>query len=184
MKKYSQISYTFFMKYIITFLLTILFIGCSTSNIQVDKKLTKNDLTLLLSSLNNKVDKKEAKTLSTEMFKQSQFLKESYHLVSPPLFQNFLVNIGLKEKGLCWQFAYDMLKHAKSLNLKSFDYYIGGANIGNYWTEHTTLVVTCKGCNFNEGIVLDPWRNSGELFYSKVKNDPRYIWQQRGRKRN
>lgn len=184
MKKYSQISYTFFMKYIITILLTILFIGCSASNIQVEKNLTKDKLAILLSSLNNKVNKKEAKILSNEMFKQSQFLKESYDLVSPPLFQNFLVNIGLKDKGLCWQFAYDMLKHAKSLDLKSFDYYIGGANIGDYWREHTTLVVTCKDCNFSDGIVLDPWRNSGELFYSKVKNDTQYVWSQRGEKRN
>lgn len=184
MKKYSQISYTFFMKYIITILLSIFFIACSTSTTQVENNLTNDDLTVLFYSLNDKVNKKEAKILSNEMFKQSQFLKESYNLVSPPLFQNFLVNIGLKEKGLCWQFAYDMLKHAKSLDLKSFDYYIGGANIGDYWTEHTTLVVTCKGCNFNDGIVLDPWRNSGELFYSKVKNDKKYIWQKRGEKRN
>ncbi|MGB5920206.1 MAG: hypothetical protein WBG60_13830, partial [Arcobacter sp.] len=95
------------MKYIITILLSIFFIGCSSSNIQVEKKLTKDNLSVLLSSLNNKVNKKEAKILSFEMFKQSQFLKESYDLVSPPLFQNFLVNIGIKDKGLCWQFAYD-----------------------------------------------------------------------------
>ncbi|WP_428024034.1 hypothetical protein [Arcobacter sp.] len=172
------------MKYIITILLSILFIGCTTSNIQVEKNLANDKLAILLSSLNEKVDKKEAQTLSNEMFKQAEFLKESYGLVSPPLFHNFLVNIGVKEKGLCWHFALDMLKHAKSLKLKSFDYYFGVANLGDYWKEHNTLVVTCKSCNFENGIVLDPWRNSGELFFSKVKNDDEYEWFQRGGKRN
>lgn len=172
------------MKYIITTLLSILFIGCTASNIQVEKKLSNDNLTILLSSLNDKINKKEAKILSNEMFKQSQFLKESYALISPPLFHNFLVNIGVKERGYCWHFAIDMLKHAKSLKLKSFDYYIGGANLGDYWKEHNTLVVTCKGCNFDDGIILDPWRNSGKLFYSKVKNDDKYEWFQRGGKRN
>lgn len=172
------------MKYIITILLSILFFGCTASNIQIKKEDKNNDLKMLLFSLNDKVDKKEAKTLSNEMFKQANFLKESYALVSPPLFHNFLVNIGVKEKGYCWHFAQDMLKHAKSLKLKSFDYYYGGANIGDYWKEHNTLVVTCKGCKFEDGIVLDPWRNSGELFYSKMKKDKEYVWFQRGEKRN
>ncbi|WP_419765383.1 MAG: hypothetical protein ACNI28_02820 [Arcobacter sp.] len=172
------------MKYIITILLPLLFVGCTVSNLQVERNLTNDNLNILLSTLNDKINKKEAKTLSHEMFIQAKFLKESYDLVSPPLFHNFLVNIGIKEKGLCWHFAQDMLEHAKSLELNSFDYYIGGANLGDYWKEHTTLIVTCKGCKFDDGIVLDPWRNSGKLFYSKIKNDTQYIWYQRGNKRN
>jgi len=172
------------MKYIIITLLSLLFIGCSISNTQVEKKVNNDDLAVLFFSLNNKINKKEATTLSNEMFKQAQFLKESYGLVKPPLFHNFLVNFGIKEKGLCWHFAQDMLKHAKTLELNSFDYYVGGANIGDYWKEHTTFIVTCKGCSFSEGIVLDPWRNSGKLFFSKIKNDTQYIWYQRGKKRN
>jgi len=172
------------MKYIITILLSILFIGCTLSNTQVEKNQQNDKLAILLSSLNNTTNKNEAKILSHEMYKQAEHLKQSYNLVSPPLFHNFLVNIGAKEKGLCWHFAYDMLKHAKSLNLKSFDYYIGKANIGDYWKEHTTLVVTCKGCDFNDGIVLDPWRGSGKLFFSIVKSDDEYVWYKIGEKRN
>ena len=172
------------MKYIFTILLSILFIGCTASNIQVNEQVDNNKLAILLYSLNEKVDKKEATILSNEMFKQAQFLKESYSLVSPPLFHNFLVNIGVKEKGYCWHFAIDMLKHAKSLELKSFDFYFATANLGDYWKEHNTLVVTCKACDINQGIVIDPWRNSGELFYCKIKNDTEYIWYQRGEKRN
>jgi hypothetical protein len=110
----------------------------------------------------------------------SSHLKDEYQLVEPPLYHNFLVNIGVKKRGLCWHFAYDMLSHAKKLNLKSFDYYIGGANINDYWEEHNTLVITCKDCKFEDGIVLDPWRNSGDLYFSYVKDDKKYSWNQRG----
>jgi len=131
-------------------------------------------------SIDKSIDKDEANQLSTQMLSYSSQLKVDYELVTPPLYHNFLVNIGAKNRGLCWQFAYDMLFHAKQQNLKSFDYYIGGANIDDYWEEHNTLVVTCKGCNFRKGVVLDPWRNSGNLYFSYVKDDKKYIWTQRG----
>ncbi len=132
----------------------------------------------MLSSLD--VQTQEAKILSKSMILFSSQLKKDYKLVTPPLYHNFLVNIGVKKRGLCWHFAYDMLAHAKKLELKSFDYYIGGANINDYWEEHNSLIATCKRCKFSEGVVLDPWRNSGDLYFSYVKNDKNYSWSQRG----
>lgn len=133
--------------------------------------------------MSKNVKKEDAYTLSKKAILFSLSLKDKYDLVKPPLYHNFLVNIGVKKRGLCWQFAYDMLDMAKSLNLKSFDYYIGGANINDYWQEHNTLVVTCRGCEFKDGIVLDPWRNSGNLYFDFVRNDKEYKWKQRGSKR-
>jgi len=163
-------------KYFI-FTLFVLFTGCTTTpKISTVKKAQKLESILL--SLH--VNKEEAKDLSGKIFKYSRKLAEEYELVKPPLYHNFLVNMGIKKRGLCWQFAYDMLSFVKKQNYKSFDYYIGGANINNYWSEHNVLVVTCKGCNFEEGVLLDPWRNSGELFFCKIKNDKNYKWKQRG----
>jgi hypothetical protein len=126
------------------------------------------------------VDKIEAKDLAKKAIIHSRFLAKKYKLVKPPLFQNFLVNVGLKKRGLCWQFAYDMLSFVKKQNYKSFDFYIGGANVGDYWSEHNVLVVTCRGCDFKKGILLDPWRDSGELFFCRLKDDKEYKWKQRG----
>lgn len=159
----------------------IFFIGCTH---QPRPPMQSHLLEKQLLSMNTKVSKEEAKKLSKEMTAFSLKLKKQYDLVSPPLFQNFLVNIGVKKRGLCWQFAYDMLEHVKTLQLESFDYYIGGANINDYWQEHNTLVVTCKGCNFDDGVLLDPWRNSGILYFSKLKDDKNYSWKQRGGLRN
>ncbi len=154
-----------------------IFLGCTKSP---NKPLHAKSLEKTILNMNSSIATIDAKILSYELTNYSLKLKKIYELVKPPLYHNFLVNIGAKKRGLCWQFAYDMLAHAKSLNLKSFDYYIGGANIDDYWEEHNTLVVTCKGCDFSKGIVMDPWRNSGVLYFSNVKDDKKYSWSQRG----
>jgi len=172
------------MKYIFITFLSLFFVGCIGSNNMVIEDLKHKELTMLLSDLNKKVDFNEAKELANQSLIYSNQLTKDYDLATPPLYHNFLVNIGVKQRGLCWHFAYDMLAHTKELNLKSFDYYIGGANINDYWQEHNSLVVTCKGCEFNKGIVLDPWRNSGNLYFSNIKDDKNYLWTQRGELRN
>jgi hypothetical protein len=60
--------------------------------------------------------------------------------------------------------------------LKTFDLWWGVAYKGNAWREHSTLVMTAKGKPFDSGILLDPWRNSGELFWSRVPQDDDYPW--------
>jgi len=166
-------------QYIYLILILFLFQGCmNTPIVPKQNNIKVRKLENLIISLH--VDKKEAKDLAKKTIIRSETLAREYNLVRPPLFQNFLVNVGLRKKGLCWQFAFDMLSFVKKQNYKSFDYYIGGANIGNYWREHNVLVLTCKGCSFKDGILLDPWRNSGNLYFSKLKNDKDYIWSKRG----
>lgn len=168
-------------RYLYIAFILVAFYGCTN---QPHTPLHVNNLEKQLISLDTNISKEDAKKLSQEMISFALKLKKDYKLVSPPLYHNFLVNIGVKKRGLCWHFAYDMLFHAKALNLSSFDYYIGGANINDYWQEHNSLVVTCKQCKFDKGIILDPWRNSGILYFSKVKDDKNYAWTQRGGLRN
>ena len=168
------------MKYLYLVLISFIFIGCTKSP---HKPLHVRSLEQTIFNIKTTINQTDAKTLANEMIYYSAKLKEQYKLVTPPLFHNFLVNMGVKKRGLCWHFAYDMLAHAKKQNLTSFDYYIGGANINDYWEEHNSLIVTCKGCKFEQGVVLDPWRNSGNLYYSYVKDDKKYIWTQRGKLR-
>ncbi len=156
----------------------LLFGGCAGqpelyTALQKERKLEN-----LLLSIN--IDKEEAKDISKKAISYSLELAKEYELVKPPLYHNFLVNIGLKKRGLCWQFAYDLLDYLKKQNYKSVDFYIGGANINDYWSEHNVVVLTCKGCDFRQGVLLDAWRDSGNLFFSKLKEDKIYKWKQRG----
>ncbi len=42
--------------------------------------------------------------------------------------------------------------------------------------EHNVLVVTAKGQPFEQGIILDNWRNGGHLLYGPATLDPEYRW--------
>lgn len=160
------------MQYIIIFLIPFLFLACSS------KRLAKNEpLSALLFKVT--LSENEALRLSYDIKNYSKTLKQAYKLTSFANFNNFLVNIGVKKRGLCWELAYDMLDFLKSKNYR-IDYYIGGANIDNYWKEHNVLVLTCKGCEFQNGVVIDTWRYGGELYFSRVDKDKDFEWSQRG----
>ena len=136
------------------------------------------ELEQLILQLGGKVDASEAKVLAQDSIVYAYRLSERYDLVWPPLWHNTLVNVGLKERGLCYQWADDMLAHAKERGYHSFDFYLGVSGLGTLW-EHNTLVVSAKGEAFEQGVVLDPWRDSGELYFAKVGEDEKYEWQLR-----
>ena len=135
-------------------------------------------LEILLVGLNEKVDASEAKLLAQDSIKYAYTLSQRYGLVWPPLLHNTLVIVGLKERGLCHQWADDMLAHMLKAEYKSFDFYLGVSNMGSFM-EHNALVVSAKGEGFSHGVVLDPWRNSGALFFTKIKDDTKYTWNHR-----
>jgi hypothetical protein len=46
---------------------------------------------------------------------------------------------------------------------------------GSELREHNCVVITAEGQDFFRGIVLDPWRNSGNLYWARVTADS-YPW--------
>ena len=128
-------------------------------------------------SLGPNIVPSEANFVAREAVLHPKVLANRYKLASPPLYHNVLVNYGKRPRGLCWQWTHDM---GKQINrpMKSLQFFHGVAFRRNYWKEHSTLVVAAKGKGVPDGIVLDPWRNSGELFWSHVKDDKKYPWVQ------
>ena len=133
-------------------------------------------LTHLLASLDESIPPQEAYALSRDIFLYTARLTERFALVRPPWFHNTLVNLGLRQKGLCYHWSDALYLHLHEGEYPHFDFLLSGANIGSYWFEHNSVVVVAKGHSFEEGVVLDPWRNSGELFFSKVTEDKAYHW--------
>ncbi len=117
----------------------------------------------------------EARFVAREAVLYPKILANRYQLMSPPLYHNVLVNYGKRPRGLCYQWTRDM---GLQINrpMKSLQFYHAVAFRRNYWKEHSTLVVTAKGDKVPNGILLDPWRNSGVLFWSRVKDDKKYPW--------
>jgi len=184
---------TLYKRYFLAFsmLAILLLSGCSVryDNVKLDADtkrtvFTKVDVksakeiagvTKALMALGPNIDPAEAKLLAHEAVAYPKVLANKYKLVKPPYFHNILVNYGYREDGLCWQWTRDMAKHIQARNWKSFDFFHGTANRRRF-NEHNSLVVTAKGKGVREGMLLDPWRNSGELYWKMTKDDPKYYW--------
>jgi hypothetical protein len=92
-----------------------------------------------------------------------------------PGVQNFLVNIGARKGGLCFQWASELLIRLNALRLQTLDLHWAEAYLGTA-AEHNVIVVTAKGQPFEKGIFLDNWRYGGHLIYGRVTMDPEYRW--------
>jgi hypothetical protein len=105
-----------------------------------------------------------------------QQLARDYRVVKPALFHNLLVNVRLRQRGLCYQWAEDLLAQLEPMNLQSLQVHWAIAYGGSF-REHNALVITAQGQLFTDGIILDAWRNSGRLFWCPVLDD-RYPWKE------
>jgi len=175
----------------LSLLLSVALGGCSVKYTQVglleetlylkrsDPKIEKKILSLykVLHSLSSKVDEEEAKVFSRTAVLYSSYLAEEYELVSPPNMHNFLITIGFRERGLCYHWTNDLIAYLSKHKLKSFDLYRAVYEQGKL-NEHNSIVVTATGQPFSEGIILDAWRNSSDLYFKKLSEDRDYIWKQ------
>lgn len=130
-----------------------------------------------LMALNHHSDRGEARQVAETALQASAFLGEQYRLVRPPLLHNLLVQMGLRERGLCYQWTEDLMSYLRTLQLKSYQLRWGVAYRGSDLREHNTVVITANGQPFEEGLILDPWRYSGRLYWVIVKNDS-YPWRE------
>ncbi|MDD4505543.1 MAG: hypothetical protein PHE60_04120 [Sulfurospirillaceae bacterium] len=154
----------------------VLMSGCSVKKEALNTEPTKFEaLTHDIMALGKKVDEKEAKMFAKEALSYPRVLAEKYDLMAPANFQNMLINLGFRERGLCYQWTEDMITHLKKQNYRSFDLRWGVAFKGEPM-EHNSVVVVVKGAPFESGILIDPWRNSGELYWGKMEDDFIFRW--------
>jgi len=145
------------------------------NNLTSDQKESINGLRQEIVNLSPSVDPREASQAAYNAVVYPMHLSNKYNLVWPPSLQNIFVNSGIRERGLCYQWTSDMLSHMRAQNYKTIDF---TWTISNRATkhEHNSAVVVAKGQSWQKGILLDPWRNSGNLYWNKVTDDPKYKW--------
>ncbi|NKQ40878.1 MAG: hypothetical protein HF962_04835 [Sulfurovum sp.] len=155
----------------------LLFVACAP---RIDLSVIPTQQKKLYSALlrsSHQIDHREAEIVSREAILYSRKLAAKYQVSTPPLFHNFLVNIRAKERGLCYQWSDDLYGHLKHFNFQTIQIKPVGSNIGSYWTEHNALVVLPKGnSDLRQGVLLDPWRKSGELYFVPILRDLEYQW--------
>lgn len=131
-------------------------------------------LQVALASLSPTVRGVEAQRVAVCAYDYSRILAREYRVVRPAIFHNFLVNAGFKQRGLCYQWAEDLLAQLQTFHLDSMELHWGIARADTA-REHNSVVLTARGQPFEQGIVLDPWRRSGHLVWAPVSAD-KYPW--------
>jgi hypothetical protein len=119
------------------------------------------------------VDPAEAELLSVTAHTASRSLAREYGLLWSPIFQNFLIHVGKRQRGYCGHYARDIGERLKELKLKTLVLHWGAAFAGTE-DESNCLVVTARNQPFEDGIVIDGWRRAGRLFWCALKKDSEY----------
>jgi hypothetical protein len=123
-----------------------------------------------LVALSPRVDRNEAKLLADCAYATVSQLRRHYRMFGTPIFNNFLIYHGLRQRDYCYQWSEDLLVALDALKLTSLELRWGESNPGN-WRENNCIVVTAKGRPFRSGIMLDCWRQLGHLYFRPVVAD-------------
>lgn len=159
-------------------LFLLLLVGCVDTTIPTTQT-EVNKLTTLFRILDTTITEDEALQLSQDIFWKTEDLRKEFDRTSSPVWHNFLVNTGLREKGLCYHWSDALYAYLSAKDYPSFEFHLMGANIGEYWSEHNVLTVLGKDGELQEGIIIDSWRDSEKLYFSKATDDTDYVWKHR-----
>lgn len=171
------------MKHILLIIYVLLFSACSIKHEINRTTINENQeevirLANMIQELSEKIDKKESQNIASEAIFYSKKLANEYGVITTPLLHNTLINLNIKEKGYCYHYANDLMAHLKKKEYKNIKLFRVVASRGEYF-EHGSLIMTSHDVKFEDSILLDAWRNSGKLFFSKVKDDKKYKWELR-----
>ena len=127
-----------------------------------------------LQKLSPTVNAHEADKLAVTAVEQSVKISRDYKPMRLPWLNNSLVNVGLRKRGLCYQWRNDLFPHLFLLKSKTLKLNLVTARRGTY-LEHNSIVVTAEDLTFERGLILDPWRRGGRLWWGRFDQD-KYPW--------
>ena len=159
--------------------------ACSTTRVnlqpgQAAEEVRINQLARDIKRLSPQVDPAEAERAAFVAINYSLQLAKQYEINHSALTHNFLINIGVKERGLCIHWTEDLQKRLLEENFRSLEFQWAVANYENpLRLEHSSVVVTVPGGNLQGGLLLDPWRYAGKLYWNQTRLDEDYQWQPR-----
>ena len=130
-----------------------------------------------LVALGPTVSPDEARRVANIAYTTGQELARTWRMLPSPTVQSFLINIGLKKGGYCYQFAAELLLRLNAQKLKTLELHWGESDAGTD-TEHNVIVVTAWKQPFEQGIMLDNWRHAGHLLWGPLNGDPSHTWQE------
>lgn len=119
---------------------------------------------------------RETTMLTLEIFERTEKLRQQYRSFALPIVHNMMIDLGIRKRGACKDWAEDLLTHVIPLEREFFHVTWGEANPKKI-TEHNVLVIYPRHAEFKNGLVIDPWRTSGKVFWVYTTKDRHYKWQ-------
>ena len=165
-----------FLTSLLSTLALVVIAGCSSPDIPPPGQENIDALTREISSLGPDIDPDEARRAALIAYEYPRQLARQYNVTDLPLIHNAKVNAGLRPRGLCFQWADDLEARLRREDFQTLILHRAIANADTILIDHSTVIIARKGEGFQQGIVLDPWRNGGRLFWSRTLKDTRYTW--------
>lgn len=149
--------------------------GCASPPVHAPDEVSR--LANGITALNPSIDEGEALRTADIGINYPKVLRQQYGVTDSAIVHNIKVNAGSRPRGLCWHWAEDMQKRLEQENFQTL---ITHRAIANAHTrlliDHSTVIVSAVGDEFDEGMVLDPWRFSGILYWAPTLKDEKYTW--------
>lgn len=134
---------------------------------------------------NEKVPAVESKTVEQEAWRIAQALvdqtrktQKEFRMSRGPIWSNFLIKIGKREKGYCYHWVPELLRGLPQQPMQAFERHWGGSFL-SLGRENNAVIITRRAAPLATGIVYDAWRGVGLPFWKKVSEDKKYRWEQR-----
>ena len=128
-------------------------------------------------ALGKNVDPHEARLAATIAIRYSRKLAQEYDISGSAIGHNLKVNLGLRDRGLCIHWTEDLLTRLQQERFQSLDLHWAIANYeATFRLEHSTVIISARNDSLYQGLVLDPWRHTGDLFWSPTLADRQYPW--------
>jgi len=156
-------------------LLALLIASCVNPGTTADRQEKAHRLSHDLQQLAPIVSSGEADKMAVAAIEESAKLSVEYKPMRLPWMNNWLINRGLRKRGLCYQWRNDLFPHLFRLKSKTLKLHLATTRRGTPF-EHNGIVVTAQGQPFEQGIILDPWRKGGRLWWGSFEQDKRHPW--------
>lgn len=153
--------------------------GCMGSQADYSTVSAMNEVAPLssrIAALGPDVDPEEAARAARIALTYPLELRARYEVSDPPLIHNTKVNMGLRPRGLCKDWADDMEARLAAEGFRTLTFHRAIANADTARIEHSTVIISARGAGLYDGLVLDPWRFGGDLYWGPVTEDPTYRW--------
>jgi hypothetical protein len=150
------------------------FSGCGSPQVPDDDEAKLNTL---LARRFPEVPMSERQRFAADAVAFSRHLETTFSRHGSPYVHNFLVNLGIERKGLCWHYADALYARLKGKYVHLHVHYVG-AHIGDFWREHNAVAVTGSDDNLSRAVILDAWRLPGHLYVVPIERD-NYRWKHR-----